>query len=281
MGTLQNLRPSPIAGTWYPGDPKKLADSIDGYLSSAVTPPVKGQIKAIIVPHAGHRYSGSVAAFAYNAIRKMTVNNVAVISPMHQLHPARLLTTAHEAYVTPLGLIPINRDLIRQLGQVLMTTLDAGLTPVTRDQEHSLEIQLPFLQRVYPGGFNLVPIMLRDQTPDTTRALADALVEVMPEGSLLVASSDLSHFYSDSDARELDAAVLEAILDFSAEKLYQVEAESRGFACGLGAIAAMLWAARGMGADAVDILKQATSGDVTGDRSSVVGYVSGVIYKSI
>jgi MEMO1 family protein len=281
MSTTQNIRPSPIAGTWYPGDAGVLADSIDEYLSAASTSPVKGQIKAIIVPHAGHRYSGGVAAYAYNAIREKPVKDVAIISPMHQLYPGRLLTTAHEAYMTPLGPVPVNRELIRQLDSVLMTSLDAGLTPVSKDQEHSLEIQLPFLQRVYPGGFNLVPIMLRDQMPDTTHALADALVEVMPEGSLLVASSDLSHFYSDSDARELDAAILEAIRDFSPEELYQVEAEGRGFACGLGAIAAVLWAARGLGADRVDVLNQANSGDITGDRSSVVGYASGVVYKSI
>ena len=271
MSKIPNLRPSPIAGTWYPGDSKRLAASIDEYLSAVNIPPIKGQIKAIIVPHAGHRYSGAVAAYAYNAIREMRVNNVAVISPMHQLYPGRLLTTAHEAYMTPLGSIPVNRDLIQQLDSVLRTSLDAGLTPIARDQEHSLEIQLPFLQRVYPGGFNLVPIMLRDQMPGTTRILADALVKVMPEGSLLVASSDLSHFYSDSDARELDAAILKAIRDFSPEQLYQVEAEGRGFACGLGAIAAVLWAARGLGADRVDILNQANSGDITGDRSSVVG----------
>ena len=280
MVTNQNFRPSPIAGTWYPGNAKTLAASIDGYLSAASTTPVKGQIKAIIVPHAGHRYSGGVAAYAFNAVRDMPVNNVVVISPMHQLYPGRLLTTAHDAYMTPLGPVPVNRKLIQQLDSVLMISLDAGLTPITRDQEHSLEIQLPFLQRVYPDGFNLVPIMLRDQMPGTTHALADALVEVMPEGSLLVASSDLSHFYSDSDARELDAAILEAIRDFSPEKLYQVETEARGFACGLGAIAAVLWAARGFGADRVDILNQANSGDITGDRSSVVGYASGVVYKS-
>jgi MEMO1 family protein len=281
MSTTQNIRPSPIAGTWYPGDARRLADSIDGYLSTASTSPVNGQVKAIIVPHAGHRYSGSVAAYAYNAIREKPVKNVAIISPMHQLYPGRLLTTAHEAYMTPLGPVPVNRDLIRQLDSVLLTSLGTGLTPVSKDQEHSLEIQLPFLQRVYPGGFHLIPIMLRDQMPDATHALADALVEVMPEDSLLVASSDLSHFYSDSDARELDAAVLEAIRDFSPEELYQVEAEGRGFACGLGAIAAVLWAARGLGADRVDILNQANSGDITGDRSSVVGYASGVIYKSL
>jgi hypothetical protein len=281
MSKNPNLRPSPIAGTWYPGDSKRLAASIDEYLSAASTPQIKGQIKAIIVPHAGHRYSGIVAAYAYNAIREMRVNNVAVISPMHQLYPGRLLTTAHEAYETPLGSIPVNRDLIQQLDSVLRTSLDAGLTPIARDQEHSLEIQLPFLQRVYPDGFNLVPIMLRDQMPGTTRMLAEALVKVMPEGSLLVASSDLSHFYSDSDARELDSAILKAIDDFSPEELYQVEAEVRGFACGLGAIAVVLWAARGLGADRVDILNQANSGDITGDRSSVVGYASGVVYKSI
>jgi AmmeMemoRadiSam system protein B len=280
MGTVNNLRPSPIAGTWYPGNADHLARSIDGFLSDAKTPPIKGQIKAIIVPHAGHRYSGSVAAYAYNAIQGLAIKNIVVLSPMHQYHPAKLLTTAHEAYTTPLGPVPVNPELVRKLDQALISILDEGLTPIARDQEHSLEIQLPFLQRVYPQGFNLLPVMLRDQAPDTTRALADALVKVMPEDSLLVASSDLSHFYPENDALELDSAILKTIQDLSPEDLYQVEAESRGFACGLGAIAAVLWAARELGANQVDILNRATSGDVTGDRSSVVGYVSAVVYKS-
>jgi hypothetical protein len=123
--------------------------------------------------------------------------------------------------------------------------------------------------------------MLRDQSPVVTQALARALVQVLPERSILVASSDLSHFYDEKDARLLDDAILEAVQHFSPEDLYQVETESRGFACGLGAIACVLWAARELGANQVEILNQATSGDVTGDRSSVVGYASAVVYQSL
>jgi AmmeMemoRadiSam system protein B len=281
MGTETNIRPSAIAGTWYSGDVGQLASSIDGYLSASKASPINGHIKAIIVPHAGHRYSGGVAAYAYNTIRNLAVRNIAVISPMHQYHPARLLTTAHEAYATPLGPIPVNQDLILKIDRYLRPLLGEGLTRIARDQEHSLEIQLPFLQRVFPDGFNLLPIMLRDQEPNTARALADALVNTLPEQSLLVASSDLSHFYSEMDAKQLDGAILEAILAFSPENLYQVESESRGFACGLGAIAAVLWATRDIGADRVDILNQATSGDITGDHTSVVGYASAVVYQTL
>ncbi len=173
--------------------------------------PVKGNIKAIIVPHAGHRYSGGVAAHAYNVVREQRPKTIAVISPMHQYHPAWLLTSAHEAYVTPLGQVSVNRDLVRQLSQALMTMHGDGLTPIARDQEHAIEIQLPFLQRIYPDGFNLLPVMLRDQSAETARVLADALVQVLPEGSLLVASSDLSHFYTENDALQLDGAILKAI----------------------------------------------------------------------
>ncbi len=280
MNARQNSRPSPIAGTWYPGDPSTLTRSIDRFLSTAQTPIIDGQIIALIVPHAGHRYSGMVAAYAYNTIRDLPIKNVAVIGIMHQYHPARLLTTAHDAYATPLGSIPVNQDLIAKLDKQLSSTIGDGLTPVKADQEHSLEIQLPFLQRVIRNDFKLVPVMMRDQSPETARALAGGLAKIMPVGSLLVASSDLSHFYSDADSRLLDEAILNAIGDFSPESVYQVEAEGRGFACGLGAITATLWAARDMGADMVKILNHATSGDVTGDRSSVVGYGCGVIYKT-
>jgi AmmeMemoRadiSam system protein B len=281
MGEINNPRPSPIAGTWYSDDAEQLGDSIDKFLAGAKTQPVKGNIKAIIVPHAGHRYSGGVAAHAYKVVREQHPRTVAVISPMHQYHPARLLTSAHDAYVTPLGQVTVNRDLVRQLSQLLMTTHGGDLTPIDRDQEHSIEIQLPFLQRIYKDGFDLLPVMLRDQSAETARVLADALVKVLPEGSLLVASSDLSHFYIESDALLLDGAILKAIHDFSPEDLYQLEAESKGFACGLGAIACVLWAGGKLGANRVDILNQATSGDVTGDRSSVVGYASAVVYQTL
>ena len=280
MAAITDLRPSAIAGTWYPGDPGKLTHSIDQYLATAQPVKIDGQVMAIIVPHAGHRYSGMVAAYAYNSIRGFPINNVAVISPMHHFHPAQLLTTAHDAYVTPLGAIPVNHDLVEALDQYLSAGGRDGLTPVIADEEHSLEIQLPFLQRIITDGFKLVPVMMRDQSPDTARALANGLAKIMPPHSLLVASSDLSHFYSETDARLLDSTILRAIEDFSPENVYLVEAEERGFACGLGAITAVLWAARELGADKVAIVNRATSGDVTGDHTSVVGYGSGVVYKS-
>ncbi len=235
---------------------------------------------AIIVPHAGHRYSGMVAAYAYNAIRGLPINYVAIISPMHQFHPARLLTTAHDAYVTPLGTVPVDQDLVDDLDRYLTAEIGDGLTPVTADQEHSLEIQLPFLQRVLTAGFKLVPVMMRDQSPDTARALASGLAKIMPAESLLIASSDLSHFYSDAEAKTLDNTILKAIEEFSPENVYRVETEERGFACGLGAITTILWAAREMGADKVAIVNRANSGEMTGDYSSVVGYGSAVVYKT-
>lgn len=280
MNAAQNLRPSPIAGTWYPGEPASLAQSIDRYLSAAKGEKVNGQIKAIIVPHAGHQYSGKVAAYAFNAVRDMSIINVAIVSPMHQYHPARLLTTAHDGYSTPLGTIPVNRELVDQLDLVIKNDLGDGLIRIASDQEHSLEIELPFLQRIFSEGFNLVPIMMRDQSPEVARALADGLMKTMPSNSLLVASSDLSHFYPDPVADELDKAILQAMENYSPESLYRADAEERGFACGLGAITTILWAARGMGADKVKILNHATSGAITGDRSSVVGYASAVVYKA-
>jgi AmmeMemoRadiSam system protein B len=280
MNAVHNQRPSPIAGTWYPGEPATLTLSVDRYLSENTPQKIEGQIKAIIVPHAGYHYSAMVAAYAYNAICGMTINNVAVISPTHHFHPSRLLTTAHNEYVTPLGSIPVNRDLINQLDVELKTEIGEGLTRVSNDQEHSLEIQLPFLQRIYPDGFQLVPVMMRDQSPDIARALANGLQKIMTAKSILVASSDLSHFYTDSEANDLDKVILKAMEEFSPENVYRVEAEGRGFACGLGAITTILWAAREMGANKVSILKHANSGDVTGDRSSVVGYASAVVYKT-
>jgi AmmeMemoRadiSam system protein B len=280
MSDVSKVRPSPIAGTWYPGEAEALRISIQKLLSNAGKVEIEGSLKGLIVPHAGHIYSGQVAAYAYNAAASLPVKVVAIVSPMHHYHPAPLLTSAHSAYQTPLGDVPINPDLLAKIDRNLQGTISQGLTPVINDQEHSLEIQLPFLQTVYPQGFELIPIMLRDQSPEFAQALAAALAECLPEQSLLIASTDLSHFFTDSEANELDSTMLKAIIDFSPEEVYRVEASREGFACGLGAVTTILWATSQLGADSVKLLKQATSAEVTGDKSSVVGYGSAAIYQS-
>lgn len=286
MKTPADVRPSPIAGTWYEGEAPLLGASVDGYLRDAQAPVFAGQVVGLIAPHAGHSYSGSVAGYAYRAVQGQKVDLVAVAAPMHQYYPQPLLTSAHQAYSTPLGQVEIDRTAVDELDAALKECLGYGLSPISFDREHSLEIQLPFLQRSLDGPFKLLPVMLRDQSPRAAWALGSSLAGVLGSRSsaghsvLLVASTDLSHFYNEQDAQMLDVAMLEQVAAFSPEGIYDVEASGKGYACGLGAVTAVLWAAKGLGANQVQVLHHDTSGSKTGDHSSVVGYGAAVILKT-
>lgn len=276
-----DLRPSPIAGQWYDGNPKSLARHVDEYLDKAELPALNGKVIGVIAPHAGHRYSGAVAGYAFAALRGRTPELVAVISPMHHPYFQPLITTSHEAYATPLGAIPVDREAVIALDVILKSELGFGLSPVPRDAEHSLEIELPFLQRALKSEWKLLPVMVRAQEADISKGLGHALAQTLKDKNfILVASTDLSHFYDQQTAKKFDEVMLRQFESFSPEGAYQTERSGRGFACGLGAVTAVLWAARELGADTVKILKHATSGDVTGDYSSVVGYGAAAILKS-
>ena len=277
---MQDARPSPIAGTWYPGSPDALADSVDAQLQAAQIPPLQGEVVGIIAPHAGHLYSGSVAAHAFRCLQGLAPEIVTIISPLHQPYPGRLYTTGHLSYATPLGEIPVDHSLVDRLEKVLQKVAGLSIERIRDDQEHSLEIELPFLQRVLASPFRLLPLMLRDQTRDTCEAIGRALADILAsEKHILVASSDLSHFNSDALARQLDAVILERIEAFDPAGVLAAEEKRLGFACGRGAMATVMWAAQGLGADRVEILKYATSGDVTGDRTAVVGYAAAAITR--
>jgi AmmeMemoRadiSam system protein B len=245
-------------------------------LAEASTVAPKGEIIGLVAPHAGHRYSGAIAAQAFKLVQGESFERVVVISPMHHFYDAPILTSSHEAYQTPLGLIPVERATLDALWQRI------PVASVRRDPEHALEIELPFLQRALKEPFSLVPLMLRDQTYAVAEALGTALAAVLgtSQGTLLIASSDLSHFYTDQEARELDQTMLQQVAAFDPLGVIRIEDEGRGFACGRAAIATILVTARELGADCAQIVGYGTSGDTTGDRSRVVGYGAAVIYRS-
>ncbi len=275
---MLDLRPSPIAGSWYPGSAKTLAASVDGYLNAVQLPALNGKVIAVIAPHAGHVYSGGVAAYAFAAVRDLAPELVAVLSPFHNLAPYPLITTRHDAYATPLGSIQADKSALAEL----QSHLDIPLMAIANDREHSLEIELPFLQRAFKNEFKLLPLMIRAQEEETAQKLGHALAETLKnKNALLVASTDLSHFYDQQTAARLDWEMLRRFEAFDPASIFEAERVGRGFACGHAAVAAMLWAARDLGADKVQVLKYATSGDVTGDYSSVVGYGAAVVLKTV
>ena len=276
-----DVRPSPLAGRWYDADPDLLARKVDQYMDSAQLPELEGEIVAIIAPHAGHTYSGPVAGYAFAAIRGRTPDLVAVIGPMHHPYVEPLITTAYDAYSTPLGNVPVDKDALHELNMALQSELGFELSPVDRDPEHSLEIELPFLQRALSSDWKLLPVMDRARDPRVSQGLGKALAQVLhARNFLLVASTDLSHFYNQQTALVYDRSMLHQIESFNPEGAFDLERAGKGFACGLGAFTAVLWAARELGAEKVQILRHATSGDVTGDYLSVVGYGAAVILKA-
>jgi AmmeMemoRadiSam system protein B len=280
MNTITDNRPSPIVGQWYAGNPKTLASNVDGYLEDATLPEIQGKIIAVIAPHAGHIYSGPVAGYAFAAVKEMSPDLVAVVSPMHHPYYDPLLTSGHSAYETPLGTIPVDRKIVQELDENLEESLGFGMVPVREDREHSLEIELPFLQRALNSDFSLLPVMVRDQSKHVIRSLGSSLAKVLQTRSaLLVASTDLSHFYSQKAANQLDKEMLKRIESFDPAGVLAAEKEGVGYACGRGAVAAVLWAAKELDGNHVQVLKYATSGDVSGDYHQVVGYGAAVVTK--
>lgn len=278
---MTDVRPSPIAGTWYPADAETLARSIDKQLAEASDEPPPGTVVGLIAPHAGHRYSGGVAAHAFRLVSGLRFDCVALLAPLHHPHPEAVLSTAHQAYQTPLGNIPIDAARLDQLSEVLASDGGPSVGRLVRDSEHAVEIELPFLQRTLAGHFSLLPIMLREQSTRVAHAVGRALARVLGSASaLIVASSDLSHFFPSPVARRLDAELMARLAAFDPEAVLEAEDEGVAFACGKGALAAALWAGRDLGATGLRVLKYAHSGDVTGDHDSVVGYAAAVMFRN-
>lgn len=279
MGKISAVRPSPIAGLWYSADPQQLAQQIDQYIAQAQIPPLQGKVVALVAPHAGHRYSGRTAGHAYKTVLGQEFDVVAIVSPLHAYYPAPVLTSAHSSYFTPLGEVPVERDLTDRLAELLAEET-IGLTPIANDDEHSLEIQLPFLQRALSKPFSLLPVMVRRKDWRMAQILGSALAEVLKHrNALLVASTDLSHFFPLPIANQLDTEMLSLIEAFSPQGVLQAEEAATAFACGAGAVAAVLVAARELGGNEVKILHYSTSAEETLDSSSVVGYGAAVVLQ--
>lgn len=282
MKVSLDTRPSPIAGQWYDSEPRKLASQVDRYIKSAAVPEIVDEIVAVVAPHAGHIYSGPVAGHAFAVLRDLEPDIVAVVSPMHYHFDEPLITTAHAAYQTPLGELPVDQELLTVLDKELHERLGFHLARVAHDPEHSLEIELPFLQRILTHGFRLLPVMVRDQSERVARGLGEALAAALAGRlAILVASTDLSHFYPQRIANALDQEMLRRMEAFNPQSVLDAEKEGVGFACGKAAVAAVMWAAKALGADRAQVLNYATSGDVTHEYSQVVGYGALVITRTL
>ncbi len=274
----KDIRKSILAGAWYPGDKQTLSKAIQGYLAEADVKSFEGNLKAIVVPHAAHIYSGPVAAYAYRLLRGKDIKRVIMIGPSHQVRFRGVSINLQSGYETPLGVVPVDQELAKKI-------IDADplirQVPRAHASEHALEIQIPFLQSVL-DDFRIVPIIMGEQDYKTCSRLADILSDMLgdSEKTLLLASTDLSHYHSDKQAKALDSVFIDQIREFSPKGLYNALSSGRCEACGGGPTITVMLAARALGANHSQILHYANSGNVTGDRSDVVGYVAAALFES-
>jgi AmmeMemoRadiSam system protein B/AmmeMemoRadiSam system protein A len=289
-GDPQKVRQAAVAGSFYPADPKILSAMIDDLLAHASGPQINDPILAVVAPHAGYQYSGPVAAYTYAALKGRKYRRVVVIAPSHYESFGYTSVYEGDAYATPLGTVQVDKAFARQLVKMssTMRLSSQGHDPTPAGGEHAIEVQLPWLQRVL-GDFEFVPIIMGDQSYENSRALGVALAKLIKADgkggdtlgdTLILASSDLSHYHPYDEAVKIDHKTLNAL------EAWDYFSMSRNFesrvweACG-GApiVAAMIYAER-MGANQARVLKYANSGDVTGDRSRVVGYSADIFVKA-
>ena len=272
----EQVRQAAVAGTFYPADPNELAAMVDGFLAHAMVTEPKGKVIALVAPHAGYPFSGAVAGHSYALLKGRPTHRVVVIAPSH--FEAFPFTSVYDgdAYSTPLGRVPVDKEFARRLVKVSpeIKLSSHGHVPTAEGAEHALEDQLPFLQRTL-GDFQLVPIMMGGQSYEASRALGIALAELIRgTDTLIVASSDLSHYHPYAQAVTLDGKTLNAIGEWDYLTLSDNFANRTWEACGGAPIVAAMIAAERLGANHARVMKYANSGDVTGDRSRVVGYSS-------
>lgn len=264
---------------WYSASKAQLQADIEGYLAETSPRPGLGQIVGLLAPHAGHFFSGHVAGAAFRQLQAGKFQTVILLGPDHRgVAPGQISTLNVDAWRTPLGDIPVDWPML----ETLQTDID--LRRLDSDDEHSLEVELPFLQEKLKE-FSLVPLIMGNQSSQICRRLGQAIARAMGDRQniLLVASSDLSHFFDDGTARRLDKSTLQFVLDMDADGLIKhVEAGRRRgepLACGAGPIAAVIHAAKTVGASQAHLIKYATSGDVHPSKDSVVGYAAVAICK--
>lgn len=265
------IRPSVVAGTFYPREPEVLEHELDHLFDSVGEVETEGEIKALISPHAGYEYSGKVAAAGYKQLRGYELAVIAVISPSHREYFEGISIFTGQAYETPLGLVQIHHGFAHALADYddLFMASWAG-----HRLEHALEVQLPFLQRLFPD-VKIIPIVMGLQDYELSVRLGNALAEILDgQPSLIVASSDLSHYHPYYEANAIDSDTISALQELD-EAAFLERIRSHALeACGGGPIAAAMVSSKRAGANHTEVFAHANSGDVNGDHSRVVGYVS-------
>lgn len=267
------VRPPAVAGRFYPSDPGVLTEQVDSLLGTPAREKVRA--RGCVVPHAGYLYSGHVAGAVYRQLE--LPRRIIILGPRHYPQGEALAMNSAGAWKTPLGEVKIDSGLADELKRRCPALREDS---VAHRSEHSLEVQLPFLQRLI-GDFEFVPVAIGPVRLPGLEELGHALAEVLAAHDgpiLLVASSDLNHYESDEITRRKDHKAIERILALDGPGLLETIRREDISMCGYGPTVAMLTAAKQLGATQGELVRYATSGDITGDRAEVVGY-AGILVR--
>lgn len=267
-------RPAAVAGSWYPGSAPTLRAELQRYLDAAGGELARGELLALVAPHAGLVYSGPVAAHAYRLLQDRRYDVAVLVGPSHFVGFRGVAVWPGGAFETPLGPMAVDAAIAASL---MAHSPDIREHPAAHAREHSLEMQLPFLKLLMPDT-PIVPLVMGYQTRETAEGLGRALADTLAgRRALLVASSDLSHYHDAPTAAGLDRVVIDCVEAFPAASLMDALERQPEHACGGGPMVSVLHAARALGATGARVLRYADSGDVSGDKDAVVGYMAAAI----
>ena len=271
----EDIRKPAVSGAFYPANKEELAAQVDGFLANAEKADIKGRIVALIAPHAGYVYSGQVAAYSFKQLEGADFKKIIIISPSHYVGFDGISIYNKGSFETPLGLVKIDEELANKIIQKNKRFI---FYPEAHQKEHAIEVELPFLQRVYKDKeFKIVPIAMGNPVSEDITILSDALYDAMDKDTLLIISVDLSHYYPYDTAVKLDTNSTGAIERLDAQKMLEDINSHNSEIDAPIAVLGMITLANRYNAKA-KIIKYANSGDVTGDKSRVVGYSSIVVY---
>ena len=272
------IRTPAVSGTFYPEDEKKLKNLIHDCFMHPIGPgktcPIESneKIYGVICPHAGFVYSGPVACHSFYSLSSSSSKLAIIVGPNHYGIGQNTASMIDVSWKTPLGLVEVDSDSVLELREHLdILEIDS----FSHSKEHSIEVQIPMLQEVFSDKMKILPISLINQEQKTATLVGSAIAKIAQEkDALLIGSSDFTHYEENEFAHRQDLALIDPILKLDIDEFYKILHERKVTACGFGAIASIMTACKELGATEGKLLKYATSGDVSGDKSSVVGYAS-------
>ena len=272
------IRKPVVAGSFYPDNPDELEQMIQKFFTHRFGPnsnPPKQSIERIfgvICPHAGYMYSGPIASHSYYEISSQEFDLAIIIGPNHLAIGSKIATMSDAKWQTPLGISEVDSESSNEL---LTIANNIEQDYFSHSKDHSLEVQIPFLQKIFPNNLKILPIIMAKQDIDAAKEVGNAISQIAKsKKTMIIGSSDFTHYEENDFAHKQDMSLIEPILKMDVNGFYETLIEKKISACGYGAIAATMIACKNLGSKKGELLAYATSGDVVGNKESVVGYGS-------